>query len=402
MKRRAKKVMEARKTLITGFLCMLMIIALTEYAQAKISAQPCSNCHTMHGSQNGTWMRLNNFPPTMSGQGDCEDCHAETRAVLLRLDCIGCHAQDPNAASNISGPSNDWPQIAHSDSQDLAAGNYRYVFANDKNGHNVHGFGSLIGVDTSQQWAIIGTPPGWDPNYDPSSQKYGSGNSQDQVMCAGQFGCHGNRETSVPSLSIRGTHHADDSMLKFGSINEGLQGGGTTGADYLTAGKSYRFLYNVLGGEDSDWQDTVSSTDHNEYKGQVFGSRLLSTGQSWGNVDTISELCAECHGYYHASDEITSGSGSPWLRHPTDVVLPSSGEYASITSVYSIEAPIARQSIPNSVSSSVTLDSDIVMCLSCHRAHASPYYDALRWNYETMTAGGGGSGGCFTCHTQKN
>jgi len=41
------------------------------------------------------------------------------------------------------------------------------------------------------------------------------------------------------------------------------------------------------------------------------------------------------------------------------------------------------------------------MCLSCHVAHGSPYADMLRWDYGTMVAGGGGSGGCFTCHTQK-
>jgi hypothetical protein len=43
------------------------------------------------------------------------------------------------------------------------------------------------------------------------------------------------------------------------------------------------------------------------------------------------------------------------------------------------------------------------MCLSCHGAHATDYPDILRWNYDTMNAGGGGLDvGCFTCHTQKN
>ena len=133
----------------------------------------------------------------------------------------------------------------------------------------------------------------------------------------------------------------------------------------------------------------------------------LDTGQIWDNIDTISEFCAECHGYFHASDEINDQpppSGSPWKRHPTDVSLPASGEYASYTA-YSIEAPVARVNIPGSPSGTVDpggeID-DIVMCLSCHRAHASEYPDILRWDYSDMDAGGGGSGGCFTCHTQKN
>ena len=34
-----------------------------------------------------------------------------------------------------------------------------------------------------------------------------------------------------------------------------------------------------------------------------------------------------------------------------------------------------------------------VFCLTCHRAHASPYPDAMRWDY------GNGAGGCLECHT---
>ncbi|CAD7777657.1 MAG: hypothetical protein KIIPBIDF_00918 [Candidatus Methanoperedenaceae archaeon GB50] len=45
--------------------------------------------------------------------------------------------------------------------------------------------------------------------------------------------------------------------------------------------------------------------------------------QVLGN-NTISGLCAECHGDFHgSSDDI--GSSSPWLRHPTDIQLPGTG-----------------------------------------------------------------------------
>ncbi|MGB9716198.1 MAG: cytochrome c3 family protein [Thermodesulfovibrionales bacterium] len=44
------------------------------------------------------------------------------------------------------------------------------------------------------------------------------------------------------------------------------------------------------------------------------------------------------------------------------------------------------------------------MCLSCHRAHGSPYADILRWNYDEMRTGSYTTtdSGCFTCHTGKN
>jgi predicted CXXCH cytochrome family protein len=193
-------------------------------------------------------------------------------------------------------------------------------------------------------------------------------------------------------------------MLKFGAgFKDSQQGNGTGGtSDYTTAGKSYRFLYNVHGAEDSNWQSTSGPTDHNEYRGASFAAR---TGQAWNQITTISQLCAECHGYFHSSGDTGIGTTGAWLRHPTDIILPSSGEYSAYTS-YSLEAPIARPSSfftdgLASADSVVRPDIDIVMCLSCHRAHGSPYADLLRWNYANMVAGGSNTGGCFTCHTNK-
>jgi len=34
-----------------------------------------------------------------------------------------------------------------------------------------------------------------------------------------------------------------------------------------------------------------------------------------------------------------------------------------------------------------------VFCLSCHRAHASPFKDAMRWDYSDNAQG------CLECHT---
>jgi predicted CXXCH cytochrome family protein len=39
----------------------------------------------------------------------------------------------------------------------------------------------------------------------------------------------------------------------------------------------------------------------------------------------------------------------------------------------------------------------IVTCISCHRAHGSPYYKLLRWDYA-----GSISTGCAYCHTSKD
>lgn len=374
---------------------ILMTLVLCEFAYAKVSGN-CANCHTMHNSQNATGM-VSDLNYGTGSDPNCTQCHNEPRQVLLRMNCLGCHGQDPGGASNIIALSNI-PQVAHNAATDLAAGNYRYVFqsdpdGDDTHGHNVHGF-SDISEDSYMVQANY--PPGYKSEYDPSPG-YQTGNTY-RIMCAGRNGCHGNRDQLSQMLAIKGAHHSDDTILKFGAdFTETGQGG--------TVGKSYRFLYKVHGAEDSNWEATLGPTDHNEYKGAIYGSSH-SSPQTWDSINTISEFCAECHGYFHLSGSSGIGSASPWLRHPTDVILPDSGEYSAYTA-YSTQAPVARQSIPagtTQASGTVTPgdSGDVVMCLSCHRAHASQYPDILRWDYTTMIAGGGGSGGCFTCHTQKN
>ncbi len=123
----------------------------------------------------------------------------------------------------------------------------------------------------------------------------------------------------------------------------------------------------------------------------------------------MSQYCATCHGNFHTletvrPDGIGTVASSPFIRHPTDLALPSTGEYAAYTS-YDFHTPIARTTgVPSSSSATVTPGQDAVMCLSCHVSHASDYPSMLRWDYDTMIAGGGGAAntGCFTCHSTKD
>jgi hypothetical protein len=178
-----------------------------------------------------------------------------------------------------------------------------------------------------------------------------------------------------------------------------------------TIANSYRFLSGVKGFENtnSKWQN-ASPTDHNEY----FGATPPKTFSTCSSVDchggngvfssngSISVFCGTCHGDFHRIGGIGGDTVSPFTRHPTDVILPNSGEYTAYTT-YSVVAPVARPDLDALPSpNQVRPGTDIVMCLSCHAAHATPYADILRWDYSTMVAGGSGSGGCFTCHTQKN
>jgi hypothetical protein len=251
-------------------------------------------------------------------------------------------------------------------SNGLSAGNFFYVSTTtDYTGHNI--------FSTNLDGTLVGNTP-------PGGNALGA-----QVRCAGRYGCHGqNGDTAVvdETTAIKGAHHGDDSSI-----------------DGTTIAKSYRFLLGIVGGEDSEWEKTTSASKHNIYKGSISN-----------DSSTISHLCAECHGKFHTweggSGEVYSGSvaSSPWLRHPTDIALPTDGEYAAYNSggpggvgAYNPLVPLAYSNVTTGHDTST---GGIIACISCHRAHASPNFKMMRWNYKDWP--GSGTNGCNVCHTSKN
>lgn len=69
--------------------------------------------------------------------------------------------------------------------------------------------------------------------------------------------------------------------------------------------------------------------------------------------------------------------------------------------IYNINAPVARETLSNTLSSEITTGKDSVMCISCHLAHAGPYESSLRWDYENLFANENGKNGCLICHMGK-
>lgn len=358
--------------LMVTFLAAILIFVLMAGSEAKVTGV-CSNCHTMHNSQGGV---------AVNAAGPQEFLLNKGGGTVTT--CWGCHAQ--TTADNILTLI---PQIRHTHATvDLAGGNFSYITGGKSlgtgattstAGHNV--------VDTSVTDTTLTAPPG-DQN--------STGVTNLNLTCAGTKGCHGNRATSGVGASMKGAHHTNDSILKFGASF-------TTASQGATVGASYRFLLGVKGAEDTDWQASTTATDHNEYWGAT-GKGTESTITVPGG-GTISGLCAECHGTFHGplSGDITTVTASPWLRHPTDIVLTNAGEYLSYTA-YNFTAPIARQSITagsTAASDTVTPGTDVIMCLSCHRAHASANYKMMRWDYKSATLATALTG-CNVCHTSKN
>jgi predicted CXXCH cytochrome family protein len=359
-----------KKSLITLAVLLTaatLIAVFYGQASAKVTGV-CSDCHTMHNSQDGGPL-----------------------ATLLMDDCVGCHSSGDYSTTYDLGASKV-PVVNYTSGEPttyLAGGNFYWVADsggnNDAKGHNVLG---ISGVDS-----LSFAPGGFDCGGNNCHKSLAEEQSIISVFGSGCQGCH-----------LRPAHHADDSAPVTGAASSSTDG-------------YYRFLsghatsndHGVCGIEDSDWQATHSAGDHNEYLG--VSGKNENGGPIYGAFldlgHTMTAFCCGCHGNFHVEQ-----SSGEWIRHPSDAVIPNTGEYADAfgadgtgTGFYDPNVPVARPILTDweAPSAGVTLGTDMVMCLSCHRPHGSPYDDLLRWDYGDMLAGGGSNTtGCFACHTKKD
>lgn len=340
------------------------VSCLLFWGQKEVQAAgECNLCHVMHASQ-------------LNVAGTARD-------TLLTSNCIGCH----NDADHSVAPSVYNAGLVN----DLAGGNFAYLDAGgagDRSGHNPIEVGN-----TEDTVAYQAAPPGWAAGFadDNGTQVASTGTwvGGNKLKCAGDMGCHGTHDETDSLTAMNGAHHNN-----------------ATGAVAATSvGSSFRFLNRILGYEDADREATNGLDDHNVYYGV---DRVADTAT---DKQTMSYLCAQCHGIFHSNDATPATDGTsddtgfgtdPWIRHPVDFDMPLTGMYAGYDA-YIPEVPVASSTKPvpaPNVHNENAADQRIVMCLSCHRAHASAFTSSLRWDPTTTEAGQGTNRvGCIHCHT---
>jgi len=306
----------------------------------------CYTCHTMHSSQGG---EAKNYLGVALGA-------SAPYGYLLNHDCAGCHTGTDNSSAGVgavAGFEVGTPFVDDSTGNILAGGYFSGTMGKQ------HDTSDLGHDDTT----LGDTPPG--------GAALGA-----QLACSGTTGCH-----------AVGGHH------------ENVTGNDAT-LDGTTPARSFRFLSGYDGVEDSDWQYTTATsvanaTDHNYY---LAANNNFAAATPTG---TISAFCAICHGYFHARTTGANGikGTNTWTRHPTDVALPTTGEYAGYDpdsgTGYNVEVPVGWTTTTPGV-----VAGQAVICLSCHYAHGGPNHDLLRWSYAGWP-GNGETDGCFTCHSYK-
>jgi predicted CXXCH cytochrome family protein len=379
------------------------------------------------------------------------------------MDCIACHVVDPNGADKIvdMGNGSAIPQVWHADATgDLAGGNWAGIAnGSSRNGHNVADL--FAGGDSNG--GTYGAPPGKfrDSTHGPSFG--GSATPFADFTCAGSGGCHGTRSQALTGFTdanvvgtvdgpdfwnyterkgipaVSGAHHANFDGAK--NADENYQAAPSVHSGAKVA-DGYRMIPGLKGyGNTVDRWQNVDANSHNEYFGVAGGLDNMTDATLGGsscqichvqgvvpggsprmNADStirvpnqsMSGFCATCHGVFHSvgtgvaalSDSVGKGGNGvsgAFQRHPSDYVIPATGEYAGYTS-YKVSAPVARPSLATAASATVAPGTDMVMCLSCHKAHASDYDYMLRFDYAAMSAGNATTGlgeGCLACHTTK-
>lgn len=363
----------------------LAVVAFAGNAEARVTGV-CSDCHTMHNSQDGAAMPITGTNTTAKG-------------ALVRNDCVGCHSDAAGVLVRGATPIVYRTGAPSSTPKYLAGGDFYWAKTDQTKGHNPV---SIPGMSSDSTLTV---PPGWVAGRNPTGGTApaagGAWTAANKLTCAGTYGCHGNHAANLDDFGgVSGSHHA---------------GGAIDGA---TTGTSYRFLLGITGEEDADWEKTTAAGDHNFYKGKARNDD--DTGQSGAN--TISYLCGECHGNFHAGADLiaasdawnTAGTAAPWLRHPTDFDLNKATQRAGGDDydgyTYDVTVPVgttdpttAKAAGNDSLLAANVAGQAIVTCISCHKAHGSEYADLLRWDYTAMNAGGGSNTtGCFVCHTTKD
>ncbi|MDI6790908.1 MAG: cytochrome c3 family protein [Thermodesulfobacteriota bacterium] len=319
---------------------------------------PCVNCHTMHNSQGGDPMMLGGVTGPLG--------------ALVRSSCLGCHTttlSDPLATP--SGGSGLYPFVksttAGFNDDNCLAGGFFPADDGTANQGKAHSLGSTA------------APPGYNATPD-----WYTGDTNG-LSCAGTNGCHGSQSVLDEMGAIKGGHHAPPTVYR---ILWAYNNGTVTGVAGIGATDYEKALIAGTSAPPGSYARSAATKARNIYKAGTTN-------------DTVSRLCANCHGQFHSD----VGSASPWHRHPTDVKLPNEWTVQLDT----LETDVDAKYNPFGFDALVTTGKKYATCLSCHRAHGTANKDLLRFAYLTgdtgtaaiQSAGSGLHYGCLGCHNKQ-
>jgi hypothetical protein len=359
-------------TFIAGT-AVLTVMSGTAVAFHRGSELKCNYCHTMHYSERGAVPAIaNGYPVNADAGGPFE--YLLVRKNITDL-CLNCHKS--------GGASVEAPKVFKTTPDDtLPGGDFGYAATGTDviKGHNPSGspsnISANIALDTLNGGANGIAPPGnWPVPGTPSS-----GTPQD--LTAGEFTCVTCHRLHGPQSEVPGKHYGFRMLrVKPNGVN--------TSADPILS-KSYEQVTPggpvTVGPDGADLATAEGPTNHNVYKGG------------------FSNWCGACHpnfhggvGESHGTNNGTTSNGEDFVRHPSNTNIGDIASTSKYGTSYDWQYPLVTTQTGNKGGTwTIGGSTEKVFCLSCHKAHASNYANAVRWDSNNAST----TGQCNKCHAQ--
>lgn len=308
--------------------------------------------------------------------------------------CDGCHSMHNSPENPITGNPNE-SLMKGSDSTSTClnchngAGGYHI---NSADGSNLNGggdFGWLANEYSATVRGNVAAYAGDNAGHNVVSIDFGL--NADGALATAPGGTY-----DATLLGCTSCHDAHGQVLDGtagGSLPVGTSGSYSASAPAGTIKGNYRLL-----------GDSLYEAGHNINDGFAFTNNApiaLSNASSGTQVrygSGMSQWCANCH-----TDYLVTDPDSMLGKHPTAVTLSKDGydaNYNSYVATGNFTGTVATAFDPlvpfetgstdqatlvtAGVTSTVGADANsLVMCLSCHRAHASAFNNMGRWDFET-------------------
>lgn len=346
----------------------------------------CDGCHVMHNANNGVakstlsgsavapWTNVTNMYLLQGSDqsSTCLICHSGAKATNLQFTVADVTTADV-PSNRTPGGDFGWVRIGFQNSPA------------DRHGHNIAAadFGMIVD-------GKLTTAPGG---------SYIGGSGKAQFACSSCHDPHGRYRmvsdaTAANGIKFVGPEQNSLPIAASGSYGAEPTAAYAVGAYRLLAGKGYAPVSNPAYAFPNDPPVAVAPMTYNDTEATTEVRVAYGTG--------MSEWCQNCHTSVHFNSG-TRGVGIAGFRHPagSDATLAanqiriyntyvSSGKLdpaksSNYTSLVPFEQGKAKTlSALKAVASSSSIiaadTSSNVMCLSCHRAHATAFDSMVRWD----------------------
>jgi predicted CXXCH cytochrome family protein len=282
----------------------------------------CAGCHTMHNSQDGAVVDSNNPGGNeyLLNNGNATDT------------CLRCHAGYGQFAGGSGyGPGGDFYWVTRTFS--WSAHGRTYYSQGDSHGHNV--ISPAYGI---AQDATLTEAPGGD-----FLSQY--------LRCTSCHDPHGNQNFRLLYGTEEGPKYNGG---RYAFASPAPEAKGNSRRTINSDGEETNAMHTVYKNGMSDW----CANCHTDFHSDNTTNFVHPTGEELGST------VAANYNAYVSSDQITGGSAAT--------------AYLGLVPFEDVDVDLETVDTENYTAGPTGVDQ--VMCLSCHRAHASPFGDAARWD----------------------